>query len=87
MINHSRIIIKKAHVRYMCTPRRLPANLKSWPGIAVSRNPRFQQKILTNTVAATTVANKNNTDQLLKNDKIYGDKWIEGFIPEGKSEK
>ena len=87
MINHtSRIIIKKTHVRYMCTPRRLPANLKSWPGIAVSRNPRYQQKILTNTVAATTVANKN-TDKLIKNDKIYTDKWMEGVLPEGKSEK
>lgn len=86
MISRSKIMFHKSQVRYMCTPRRLPANLKSWPGIAVSRNPRYQQKILTNTVAATTVANKN-TDKLIKNDKIYTDKWMEGVLPEGKSEK
>ena len=81
MINHSRKLFHKSHVRYMCTPRRLP-NLKSWPGVT------SRQTIKPNTVSTcTTTAVKYNSSSNTKNDKIYTDKWMEGFLPEGKSEK
>ena len=75
MINQSRIVLSKSHVRFMCTPRRLPKNLNSWPG-------NRQTKITTG-ATATTVAKKYN----IKNDKIYTDKWMEGFLPDVKSGK
>ena len=78
MIFRSRNMFNKTYVRHMCTPRRLP-NLKSWPGIEANR-----QIVKPNTNITTVVKCTNNDT---KNDKIYTDKWTEGFLPEEKSQK
>ena len=83
MIARSKIMFHKSQVRYMCTPRRLPVCLKSWPGISSSRQIT-KPKTGVACLQATPVVKDNND---IKNDKIYTDKWMEGVLPEVKSEK